>query len=555
MNIGSYTFQEFKTLAENFHGYAAPGLLIGGYMVEAAKARLPEGTLFEAVVETRKCLPDAVQLLTLCSAGNNWMKSCNLGRYALSLFDKHTGEGVRVHIDPAKLDAYPEIRGWFLKRVPKKEQDEQRLLAEIETAGDGICTVTPVTVKRRFLGHAHMGDIAVCPVCGEAYPAEDGAICRGCQGEAPYVTAERVLKATRRASDSQAPATVVVPVEEAVGKTAAHDMTRIDPGQFKGPEFHAGQRISVGDICRLQQMGRFHVAVLEGTAHDADLVHENEAAEAFARCMAGPGVGYALPPHEGKIDFTAERDGLFCVDVERMRRFNTVPQIMVASRQDATLVEQGGKLAGTRAIPLHISRERLGEALNALGTEPLFQVLPLRRAKVGVLVTGTEVFQGIIEDRFIPVITAKAGQYHCTVVKSLIVPDDRQAIVDGVAAIREAGADLLVTTGGLSVDPDDVTRQGLVEAGLTRILHGVPVLPGTMSLMGEIGSPTDAAGVMQVLGVPACALFYKTTFLDFALPRLLANREITRGDLARLGDGGFCLGCKICTYPKCAFGK
>lgn len=544
MDIGSYTFEEFRRLAENFHGYAAPGLLIGGYMVELAKSRIPEGTLFEAVVETRKCLPDAVQLLTLCSAGNNWMKVHNLGRYAVSLFDKHTGEGVRVSVDPAKLDAFPEIRGWFLKEKPKKEQDEARLLHEIEAAGDAICKIEPVTMKRRFLGHSHMSAIGVCPQCGEAYPREDGPICRGCQGEAPYVTAGRVVKA--------ASASRVVPVEEAVGKTAAHDMTRIEPGVFKGPEFRAGQRISVGDICRLQQMGRFHVAVCEDAPEAGDLVHENEAAEAFARRMAGSGVAYELPPHEGKIDFTAERDGLFSVDVERLRRFNMVPEIMAATRQDATVVGAGARLAGTRAIPLHISRERLGEALSVLGETPLFEVLPLRQAKVGILVTGTEVFQGIIEDKFIPVITAKARQFRCEVVKAVIAPDDVDRIAEGVAAIREAGADLLVTTGGLSVDPDDMTRRALVEAGLTDVLHGVPVLPGTMSLMGRI--PAYHGG-MQVLGVPACALYYKTTFLDLVLPRLLAGRELSRAEIARLGEGGYCLSCKICTYPKCSFGK
>lgn len=543
MNIGSYTFEEFKRLAENFHGYAAPGLLIGGYMVELAKSRLPEGTLFEAVVETRKCLPDAVQLLTLCSAGNNWMRVHNLGRYAVSLFDKHSGEGVRVSVDPGKLDAFPEIRDWFLKRKPKAEQDEARLLREIEAAGDGICAVVPVTMKRRFLGHSPMSAIAVCPQCGEAYPREDGPICRGCQGEAPYVTAGRVLKA--------AP-TRVVPVEEAVGKTAAHDMTRIEPGVFKGPEFKAGQRITVGDICRLQQMGRFHVAVAEDAPASGGLVHENEAAEVLARRMAGAGVTYALPPHEGKIDFTAERDGLFSVDAERLRRFNMVPEIMAATRQDAAVVTAGARLAGTRAIPLHISRERLGEALSVLGETPLFEVLPLRQAKVGILVTGTEVFQGIIEDKFIPVITAKARQFRCEVVKSVIAPDDVERIAEGVAAIRDAGADLLVTTGGLSVDPDDMTRRALIEAGLTDVLHGVPVLPGTMSLMGRI---PGRHGGMQVLGVPACALYYKTTFLDLVLPRLLAGRELSRAEVARMGEGGYCLSCKICTYPKCSFGK
>ncbi|MDD6180973.1 MAG: FmdE family protein [Desulfovibrionaceae bacterium] len=546
MNIGAYTFQEFKQLAENFHGYAAPGLLIGGYMVEMAKARIPEGTLFEAVVETRKCLPDAVQLLTLCSAGNNWMKIHNLGRYAVSLFDKHTGEGVRVSIDAAKLDAWPEIKGWFFKLKAKREQDVERLLREIESAGDSICKAEAVTVKRRFLGHRHMERIACCPVCGEAYPSCDGPVCRGCQGEAPYVAARRELPATA------VPPVRVVPVEEAVGRVAAHDMTRIEPGQFKGPEFQAGQRITVGDICRLQAMGRFHVAVTEDGPRHADLIHENEVAELFARRMAGPGVSYALPPHEGKIDFTAEHDGLFCVDVERLRRFNLVPDVMAASRQDATVVSKGGRLAGTRAIPLHLKRDLLGRALDVLGEEPLFTVLPMRAARVGILVTGTEVFKGIIEDKFVPVITGKVGALGCSVVRSAIVPDDKAMMRAAVEDIRAAGADLLVTTGGLSVDPDDVTRQALLECGLTDVVHGVPVLPGTMSLVGNMPHPE---GSMQVVGVPACALYFKTTFLDMILPRLLAGRGFTRAEAASLGEGGYCMACRTCTWPKCWFGK
>ena len=187
-----------------------------------------------------------------------------------------------------------------------------------------------------------------------------------------------------------------------------------------------------------------------------------------------------------------------------------------------------------------------------LGDEPLFRVLPLRQAKVGILVTGTEVFQGIIEDKFIPVITAKVAAFGCTVVKAVIAPDTQEAIMQAVADIRAAGADLLVTTGGLSVDPDDITRQALLASGLRDVLHGVPVLPGTMSLLGTMPA---AKGTMQVLGVPACALYFKTTFLDFALPRVLANREIARSELARMGEGGYCLGCRVCTYPKCSFGK
>ncbi|WP_291329437.1 FmdE family protein [Desulfovibrio sp. UCD-KL4C] len=552
MNIESYTFQEFKNLAQNFHGYAAPGLLIGGYMVAMAKRHIPEGTLFEAVVETTKCLPDAVQLLTLCSTGNNWMKVTNLGRYALSIGDKYTGEGVRVSIDPLKLEVFPEIRDWFFKRKPKHEQDVVRLEQEIEQAGDTICKVEKVIIKPTFLGHKPMEDSGVCSVCGEAYPLCDGPICRGCQGQAPYVMADPIVV------DNTAKHARVVPVAEAVGQQVAHDMTRIEPGQFKGPEFKAGQRISVGDVCRLQKMGRFHVAVCDHAAtanvRKQGFIHEDEVAERFARHMAGPGVTYSLPPREGKIDFTADCDGLLCVDSKCLEQFNLVPEVMAASRHDGTILKKGSNFAGTRAVPLMLSEEHLQSAMLVLGTNPLFKVLPLRKAKVGILVTGTEVFKGLIDDKFIPVITAKVTAHSCSVVKSTIVPDDREMMREAIEDIRSAGADLLITTGGLSVDPDDITRQALMENGLSNVLHGVPMLPGTMSLMGTLPAQEDRCK-MQVLGVPACALFYKTTFFDIILPRLLAGRDITRGELARMGEGGYCISCNTCTWPKCWFGK
>lgn len=590
MNIGAYSFEEFRQLTANFHGYAAPGLLIGGYMVEMAKRALPEGTLFEAVVESAKCLPDAVQLLSACSTGNQRLKVHNLGRYAVSLFDKYTGEGFRVSLDAQKMRAWPELYAWFFKQKPKKEQDSARLEEEIRQAGDSICVIEPITIKRRFMGARHMRSIAVCPQCGEAYPGEDGPVCRGCRGEAPYVRAARTVPAdvlppaNRERVWRDAPGVRVVPVEQAVGHVAAHDMTRIEPGEFKGPEFRAGQRISVGDICRLQQMGRFHVAVLDDSAGDADtggaaapevtgsdtcasagdsangkpahdLVHENDAAEAFARAMAGDGVTCSLPPKEGKIDFRAARDGLFCVNRERLEAFNLVPEVMAACRQDATRVREGAALAGTRAIPLFLHRHTLEQALDRLtggSGAPLFEVRPLRRARVGILVTGTEVFQGIIKDKFIPVISAKVVQLGSEVAASIIAPDEVPALRTALDELIAAGADLIVTTGGLSVDPDDLTRQTLLDAGLRDVVHGVPVLPGTMSLVGTMDGPH---GPIQVVGVPACALYYKTTFFDLVLPRLLAGREFTRREAASMGEGGYCLSCKVCTWPKCSFGK
>lgn len=186
MNVGKHSFQEFKDIVARFHNYAAPGLLIGGYMVEMAKAAMPEGVLYEAVVETGKCLPDAVQLLTPLTIGNNWMHVLNLGRYALALYDKNTGAGFRVYLDPKKLDSWPEIKGWFLKLTPKPEQDIVKLLDEIERAGSNIASIQPIQIAKEFLQRKSMGDIGICNTCGEAYPTQDGKVCLPCQGQAPY---------------------------------------------------------------------------------------------------------------------------------------------------------------------------------------------------------------------------------------------------------------------------------------------------------------------------------------------------------------------------------
>lgn len=540
MHVGSYTFQEFKDKAAEFHGYPAPGLLIGGYMVEMAKAALPPNILFEAVVESKKCLPDAVQLLTLCSIGNGWMKIVNLGRYAVSLFDKYTGVGVRVSVDLDKLKDWPQIEGWFLKLVPKKDQNTEELFREIEAAGDTILRLEKVTVQQRLLGHSHMTRIDSCPVCREAYPVSDGAICRGCQGEAPYEHS--------RAVEAEECMPTRVPVAEAVGRKALHDMTRIEPGQSKGAEFLAGQTITAGDVCRLQQMGRNSVYVQDENLPEGEFVHENDAAISFAARMAGPGIACTPEPREGKIDFHAACSGLLQVNLEALERFNLTPNVMCATRQHCALVEEGRLVGGTRAIPLFLSRENFSRALTALGDEPIMSIAPLRQAKIGVLVTGTEVFQGLIEDRFAPIIRAKAEALGSAVVGEVVAPDDRAAIADGVKQLLERGADLIVTTAGLSVDPDDVTRKGLEDAGMTDALHGAPILPGAMTLIGRIGG-------VQVMGVPACALFFKTTSLDVLLPRLLAGVPITRRDLARIGEGGICLQCNTCTYPKCTFAK
>ena len=543
MNVGPYSYDEYLNTVKSFHGYAAPGLMMGGFMVDLALSHMPEGVLFDAVCETRSCLPDAVQLLTPCTVGNGWLRILNLGRYALSLYDKYQGDGIRVFVDAQKLRAWPEVETWMLKLKPKKAQDQELLIEQIREAGRAIYSVQPIQIQPQYLKSRHKGRIGICSLCGESYPADDGAICRGCQGEAPYVNS----KAGSSQTLFEGPPLHALPVEEAIGKTALHDMTMILPGQSKGAAFVRGQQLTVGDLCRLQHMGRQRVYVEEANTTESEWVHENQAALAFAQAMAGEGVRFLEPPREGKINFVADRNGLFVLDEQRLEEFNMIPGVMCASRRNYTPVSGGRNLAGTRAIPLFLPRAAFLQAMSVLHNGPLMRVLPLRKARVGILVTGSEIFQGLIEDKFIPIIGTKVEAFDCRVVKAIIVPDDRRAIHDGVQELLRCGTDLLVTTAGLSVDPDDVTRQGLMDAGATDMLYGAPVLPGAMTLLARIGT-------VQVMGVPACALYFKTTSFDLLFPRLLAGVEITRRDLAKLGHGSFCLECKACTFPKCPFG-
>jgi formylmethanofuran dehydrogenase subunit E len=540
--IGSFSFEEYKNYAESFHGYAAPGLILGGFMVDLAQRNLPPGILFDALCETSHCLPDAIQLLTPCTTGNGWLRVIDLGRFALSLYDKEEGSGIRVFLDPEKLGPWPRIKTWLFKLQNKPDQDTEGLLNEIRDAGSAISGMEPVRLQPHFLQKDHRGGITLCPTCGEPYPLRDGTTCQACQGKTPYL--HQIPIRTRSAASRPLTA---VPLTQAVGKRALHDMTLIIPGMSKGPAFSRGQHITAGDLCRLERMGRQQVYLEEDNGTLVDWVHENEAALAFAKAMAGEGITFSNLPREGRIDLLAERDGLFLVQEDRLQQFNMVEGVMAASRRSGTVAARDQRLAATRAIPLFLKRTDFEKALAPLQDGPLFQILPLKKARVGILVTGSEVYQGLVEDKFIPIIRSKVEHYGCRITQSLIVPDERQAIVQGIRKILETGADLLVTTAGLSVDPDDVTRQGLLDAGADDLLYGAPVIPGAMSLLARIGAT-------RVIGVPACALYFKTTAFDLLLPRVLADLPLTRWDLSKLGHGSLCQDCRPCTYPKCPLG-
>ena len=537
----AFTFDGFVELATWFHNYPAPGLLLGGYMVEEAKRHIPEGVLFDAISETSWCLPDAVQLLTPCTIGNGWLRVRNSGVYAVSLFDKFTGEGVRVRLDPGKLTHFPHTLCWLMKTKPKQEQDSKGLRREIRDHGLEMLSVENVLIRPDVVAKRSKGTIALCPICGDAYPEFHGAICRSCSGDSPYVGDRSLLVATDIETSISS-----IPLEESVGKTIAHDMTRIVPGESKGVEFSRGHVVTAGDVCRLQQMGRFNLYVDQEAP--TGFIHEDDAARAFAKAMCGDGVVAEGDPREGRVNLLAKRDGMLVVNEPLLTAFNSLGSVMAASRHGYSLVCKGRRAAATRAIPLFLDQAVFGRALAILNDAPLFSVTPLKKTKIGLLITGNEVFKGLIKDRFAEVLEAKVVNLGGSIVETLIRPDDASEIAGAARGLERIGCDLIITTAGLSVDPDDVTRQGLMAAGLTDMVHGMPVLPGAMTLVGRIGNA-------RVLGVPACALFHKTTSLDILLPRLMADLPIARADFAKLGNGGMCMECTACTFPKCPFGR
>ena len=335
-------------------------------------------------------------------------------------------------------------------------------------------------------------------------------------------------------------------VEDAVGMVLAHDVTEIRRGEFKGPAFKKGHRIQEADICHLQRLGKCHLYVLKV---DEGFVHENNAAMTLAEAFCGDGVIWKGPPKEGKIALIAARDGLFKVDVKALTKINLVGDIMCASRHTNLLVKKGATVAATRAIPLVIPSELMDRAVRiSKSCGGLFQVKPLKRAKVGIVITGNEVYTGLIEDQFEPVLRRKIDQIGSEVIGVRFARDDPHLIEQQIRDLLNVGADLLLLTGGMSVDPDDVTRQGVAQAGARDFIYGAPVLPGAMFMVSSIRD-------VPVLGIPACGLYHEATIFDLVLPRILAGEKLARKDIAAMGHGGLCLHCPECRYPICPFGK
>ena len=335
----------------------------------------------------------------------------------------------------------------------------------------------------------------------------------------------------------------LIKTQEAVGQVLCHDMTQIIKGVTKDAVFRKGHVVREEDIPVLLSIGKDHIYIWE---NDDTMLHEDEAARILREICKGDYMK-ASQPKEGKIELTAEIDGLFLADIEGMRAVNSLGDMMIASRASGFPVKKGDKLRGTRIIPLVIKKEKMEEAKKAAGDKPLMRLLPMKKKTFGVITTGNEVFYGRIQDTFTPVLKEKLEEYGCSMVSHVVLDDDHEKITKAIMDMADTGVEMVFCTGGMSVDPDDKTPLAIKNTGAKIISYGAPVLPGAMFLLAyKEGLP--------ICGLPGCVMYAKRTIFDLILPYLLADEPVTASQLAGLGNGGLCLNCQECHFPNCSFG-
>lgn len=337
----------------------------------------------------------------------------------------------------------------------------------------------------------------------------------------------------------------LIETQNAVGHVLCHDMTQIIKDQYKDARFRKGHVVTEEDIPVLLSMGKEHLYVWEMTP---GMLHEDEGATRLAALCTGENMVLSQPK-EGKIEVFAQRDGLFLVDSQRLTAVNSLEDVMIATRHGNTAVHKGDKLAGTRVIPLVIPEEVLQKAETAAGESPLLSIHPWKRRTAAIVVTGSEVKSGRISDTFSPVVVDKLAGYGVET-KSVTYPGDGiEPVAAAVNEARASGVDMVICTGGMSVDPDDSTPGAIRATGAEIVSYGAPVLPGAMFLLGYYDDGTP------VMGLPGCVMYAGATIFDLVLPKVVADVTVTKADLASLGEGGLCLGCNPCRYPICPFGK
>lgn len=330
----------------------------------------------------------------------------------------------------------------------------------------------------------------------------------------------------------------------AVGQVLCHDITEIVPGKFKGRAFKKGHIIREEDVEKLLSLGKDHIYIFEITE---DELHENDAALILGKIGQGSNVELSTEIKEGKINFYSEAEGLLKVDKEHLFKLNMLGEISFATLPENIPVKKGEMVAGARVVPLIIKKDKMDRA-EEISSEKIIDILPFKKMRVGVVSTGNEIYYNRIVDKFGPVVKEKVEEYGCEVIEQIIVPDDMEKIVEAGKSLLKKGAEMLVFTGGMSVDPDDLTPTAIMKMGGDLVSYGSPVLPGSMFLLSYIDD-------LPVMGLPGCVMYSKKTVFDLVLPRVLTGEKLTAEDIARYGHGGLCQSCDVCRYPNCSFGK
>ncbi len=335
-----------------------------------------------------------------------------------------------------------------------------------------------------------------------------------------------------------------VPVNEAVGMVLVHDLTKIVPEKFKGRAFKKGHVIRQEDINELLKIGKQHIFVLE--PGDQSKVHEDYAALRLAGAVSGESIEYS-DPSEGKSMLRSKRHGLLKINSTLLYDINSIKDISIASLPNNFPVAAGGRIAGARVVPLYVDEAILRQAEDLAGSRgPVFSIKPFVKLKAGVVTTGNEVYRGLIKDSFGPLVIEKLKTYDAEFLGQVFCPDDPRQIAGEIKKFIEDGADLVILTGGMSVDPDDSTPTAIRMTGAEVITYGIPVNPGNMFMMAQLGSTT-------IMGLPGGVMYFKTSIFDVVLARVFAQDTPTREDFIKMGEGGLCLNCETCRYPNCYF--
>ncbi len=335
-----------------------------------------------------------------------------------------------------------------------------------------------------------------------------------------------------------------VNIEDAIGMVLCHDMTQIIPGGFKDAKFRKGHIIAKEDIPVLLSMGKKHIFVYD---MNENMLHEDDAANVLCDMCISENL-IASEAKEGKIMLKSKIKGYLSIDKDRLKKANMHNDIVISTIKNGN-VEEGKVVAGMRVVPLAIEKSKINDVKAAVGNDPIIKVFPYRLKKFGMVVTGSEVKEGLIKDEFSTVVEKKLSKFDVELIDKIYSGDDKEKIIEAIKVLKNKGAELICCTGGMSVDPDDMTPSAIMESGAKIVTYGAPFLPGAMMLLGYFDDDTP------IVGLPGCVMYAASTIFDVLLPKILAKIKWSREEIVEMGYGGLCHQCKVCHFPNCSFGN